>query len=86
MSKKVYGEEIMFSSHLLEWRKHFSEGRDVVDFDNRPGRLLISNSGENDRSLVSMTFGGIFGDEETLCKDGTQEPHYHTHTHTHTRL
>jgi hypothetical protein len=36
--QQMYGEEVMSKSSFLEWCKRYSERKDEVEFDSRPGR------------------------------------------------
>lgn len=40
--------------HILEWCERFSEGRDEVQFDSRPGGSTASKSDDNVKTLTPM--------------------------------
>ena len=39
MMKKVYGDDCLSRSPIHEWFKHFQEGREALEDDERSGRL-----------------------------------------------
>lgn len=45
--RQVYGEEVMSRPQVFERCKRFSDGRDEVKFDSRPGCPATSKSDEN---------------------------------------
>lgn len=47
MLKKVYGDDCLSRSNVFIWHKRFSEGRESVDDDERPGRPRDARTPEN---------------------------------------
>jgi hypothetical protein len=44
---KAYGEEFMSRARVLEWHDQFSEGREIVKDDDRPGRPRTTVTNDN---------------------------------------
>jgi len=44
---EAYGEDRMSHAHMFEWHKQFSEGRESLKDDNRPGHPRTAVTDDN---------------------------------------
>lgn len=51
MLKEVFGENVMSRARVFEWHKRFSEGREEVEDDERPGRPVSVKTEENAQKI-----------------------------------
>jgi hypothetical protein len=56
---QLYEDGVMSRTYVLEWCERFSEGRDEVLFDSRPGVSTASKSDENAQMLTSRVQNDI---------------------------
>ena len=54
MLTKAYGESAMSKTRVYEWYKHFQDGREDVEDDERPGRPSTSTTDENVEKVKEM--------------------------------
>ena len=47
MLSTAYGNDCLSRARVFEWHKRFSEGREIVKDDERPGRPCTSRTEEN---------------------------------------
>jgi histone-lysine N-methyltransferase SETMAR len=47
MLKEVFGDNYMSCARVFEWHRRFSEGREEVEEDERPGRFVSSRTDKN---------------------------------------
>jgi hypothetical protein len=60
---EAYGEHCMFHARVFEWHKRFSEGKESVKDDDRPGRPRTSvtvNNIEKVRDVIRKDLGWVF--------------------------
>ena len=51
---KAYSESAMSKTRVYEWYKHFQDGREDVENDERPGRPSTSTTDENVEKVKEM--------------------------------
>ena len=54
MLTKAYGESAMSKARVYEWYKHFQDGREDLEDDERPGRPSTSTTDENVKKVKEM--------------------------------
>jgi len=60
MLVEVYGDNVMKKTVVYKWVKRFSEGRESVTDEERPGRSATSRTEENIATFVKLCVK-IFG-------------------------